>query len=184
MIPGACSSYRRHRPLRAALAAISLLPPLLLSGGCYNYVPAESPRPGTEVRAHFSTEGAIRYSGRRDIPVMHVDGVLVRETPDSLLLDILIARDQSEFSRVEIRDTVMIRRADLQSLLVREMSTTRSILFVGAAGVGAVLLVQGFKAITGGSEGEGEPGGPILPAVAPAFSLRLNPPALLRFLTR
>jgi hypothetical protein len=184
MIPGACSSYRRHRPLRAALSAVCLLPPLLLSGGCYNYVPAESPRPGTEVRAHFSTEGAIRYSGRRDIPVMHVDGVLVRETPDSLLLDILIARDQSEFSRVEIRDTVMIRRADLQSLLVREMSTTRSILFVGAAGVGAVLLVQGFKAITGGSEGEGEPGGPILPAVAPAFSLRLNPPALLRFLTR
>lgn len=184
MIPNARSLYRRHRPLRAALAAISLLPPLLLSGGCYSYVPAESPRPGTEVRAHFSTEGAIRYSGRRDIPVMHVDGVLVRETPDSLLLDVLIARDQSEFSRVEIRDTVNIRRADVQSLLVREMSTTRSILFVGAAGVGAVLLVQGFKAITGGSEGDGEPGGPIQPAVAPAYSLRLDPTALFRLLTR
>jgi hypothetical protein len=174
------SAERRSRLLFLTMLCLSQL----VAGGCYSYVPAESPRPGAEVRAQFSTEGAIRYSNRRDVPVMHVDGMLVSETPDSLRLDVLIARSQSEFSRVEIRDTVVINRADVQTLLVRELSTTRSILFVAGLGVGAVLMVQGFKAVVGGSEGTGEPGGPIQPSAGPAFSLRFGPAAIFRVLAR
>jgi hypothetical protein len=142
------------------LLRAAALPFLLAAGGCYRYEPIEAPRPGMDVRARLETEAAVRRSAGLDEPVVFLSGRVVESTPESLTLDVLIVRDPSVFSNIEIRDTVNVGMAEIRELTVRSMSTSRSLLFAGALGAGAYLVIRGITAIVGGNEGDDDGGGP------------------------
>jgi hypothetical protein len=136
---------------------LPLLLLMLYTAGCYTYRPAETLRPGNDVRARLNTEAAVRRSAGLDEPITTYSGRLVRETPESITLDVLIERDPSQFSAAEIRDVVTLERSEIQSLMVRELSTSRSIVFAAAATVGAVAIITGITTVIGGSEDESDP---------------------------
>lgn len=145
---------------------------LIVTSGCYNYRAVESPQPGMEVRARLSTEAAVRRSRGLDAPVMHVDGRVVDAVPQSIMLDVLVARDASQFRDVEIRDTLRIDRTEIESITVRELSTGRSLLFAGAVGAGAYLVVRGITTVVGGNEGDdGDDGGTVFAIPVVSFPL-------------
>jgi predicted small secreted protein len=128
-----------------------LLSPLL--AGCYTYRAVEDARPGADVRARLGTEAAVRRSAGRDEAVMIYAGRLVASTPEALTLDVLLYRDPSQFSRAELRETVTLQRGEIQSLMVRELSPTRSVLLAAGIGAAALAIVSGINAITGGNDG-------------------------------
>jgi hypothetical protein len=150
---------------------VTLLLPLALPG-CYTWRPVEHPRPGSDVRVRLNAEAAVRRSEGRDEPVVFLDGRVVREDADRLTLDVLIARDVSQFRNVELRDTVLVGHGEVQSILARELSTTRSLVFAGAMGVAAFAIVSGINAIAGGNEGEPDPGNQA--AIVPVAGIRFG----------
>lgn len=144
------------------------LPLLLLAVGCYKYEPVQAPAPGMDVRARLNAEAAVRRSQGLDEPVLHLDGRVVRAAPESITLDVLIARDPSVFANIEIRDTVHLPMNEVQSLTERRISPGRSLLFAGAVGAGGFLVIRGISAIVGGSEGD-DGNGPPQAVVAPGI---------------
>lgn len=149
---------------------------LIAASGCYSYHAVESPRPGTEVRARFNTEAAVRRSRGLDTPVMHVEGRVVDAVAQSIVLDVLVARDVSQFRNIEIRDTLRIDRTEIESLTARELSTGRSLLFAGAVGAGAYFVVRGITAVVGGDEGDdgGGDGGTVFAIPVVSFPLPIR----------
>src|SRR5688572_4167258 len=107
---------------------------LAVSTGCYTYAPVQSPQPGMEVRARLNTEAAIRRSQGLDEPVTRLDGRIIESTPEAMSLDVLVARQSSAFQDVEIRDTVRLETAEIQSILVRKISPARTAAFTVLAG--------------------------------------------------
>jgi hypothetical protein len=147
--------------------SIVLLPLVMLLGtGCYRYVPVDRPQLGSDVRARLTTDAAVRRSAGLDEPMLFVSGTVVRVSPESMTVNVLLMRDPSVFRDIEIRDTVNVALDEVQFLAERQISTGRSLLFAGALGAGAYLLVRGIGAIVGGNEGEdeGKPNVVVVPA--------------------
>ena len=148
---------------------IAVLALSLAGAGCYSYVPAQTLQPGADVRARLNTESAVARSQGLDDALLSYTGKIVAADTESITLDVLIARDASQFSRVEIRDTLILPRSELQSVMVRELSVIRSALFVAAVGAGAYAIISGVGGIVGGNEGEPDPGDP---ALVPSYMRR------------
>jgi hypothetical protein len=148
---------------------------LLSTTACYQYHPVTEPRPGMDIRARLQTEAAVRRSAGLDEPVMRYEGRVVAAAPDAVVLDVLVLRDPSVFTSVEIRDTVRLSLAEIETLMERRISTSRSLLFAGTAGVAAYLIVRGIVAIVGGTEGDGDPNGPMFHAAPAAAPTRATP---------
>jgi hypothetical protein len=84
--------------------------------------------------------------------------MVVASTPDSLMLDMLIARNSSVFQQIEIRDTMSLARSEIQSLMGRRLSLTKSLLVTVATGAAAFGIIKGIDQIVGGT-GDDEDGG-------------------------
>jgi hypothetical protein len=133
----------------------------LLAGGCYTYRPLRSPAPGTDVRVRLTTEAAVRRSAGLEDPILHIDGTVVVIEPDTIALDVLLARSYSAFQNVTIRDTVRVGTPEIASLLARQLSLGRSVLVTVAAGAAAFVIVKGIEQVVGGTgddDGNGPPG--------------------------
>jgi hypothetical protein len=129
-------------------------------GGCYSYLPVQTPQPGMDVRARLTTEAAVRRSQGLDDAIVRLDGTIVEATGSSVSLDVLVARTSSAFQNVVIRDTVKLEAAEIQSLLVRKFSPAQTaIVSVGlvAAAYGAVLSIDRLVGGTGDDDGGGDP---------------------------
>src|SRR5688572_13210553 len=163
---------RRYRAL--LLAAIGL-------AGCYTYTPVESPTPGMEVRARLTAEAASRHSQGLDEPVLSYAGRVVSTSADALALDVLVARSSSAFQNVTIRDTVTLRRTEIQSVLHRKFSAPRSALFTVGAVAAGVLVVAGIEQIVGGTGPEEQDPG--TPALREPFFVRIPFHQLIGWLT-
>lgn len=146
---------------------------LLVANGCYSYRPVEMPRPGMEVRARLTNEAAIRRSSGLDEPVVHLDGRVVDAEPAALTLDVLVARSMSMFQDITIRDTVRVEMNELQSVVARELSVGRTILFTAAVGAGIAAVVSGISSVVGGSEDGGPDPGPQVARV-PVLGVRMG----------
>lgn len=141
-----------HRFMMLALA--------VLVPGCYRYTPVDSPQPGMEVRARLNAEAAARRSQGFDEPILSYDGVIVDTTPESVSLNVLIARSSTMFQDVEIRDTVRIETSELQSLMEREIAPLRTALVGVGIGVGAFAVVKSIDAVVGGTGDDDDGNGP------------------------
>src|SRR5687767_14087300 len=130
--------------------------------GCYRYTPVATPQPGMEVRAQLTSEAAVRRSDGLDEPVLRYRGVIVDVGPDSLALDVVIARASSGMQDIVMRYTLTLRRTEIQAMTRRELAAARTALFglVTTAAAGAVFL--SVDHIVGGSE---EPPDDIPPAM-------------------
>src|SRR5688572_19935927 len=115
--------------------------PLVFATACYTYVPAQSVQPGMDVRAQLTSTAAVQRSQGRDEPIMRYEGVIVDVAPDTLALDVLIARASGALQDVVIRDTVSIATAEIQTLMRRKLSPTKTTLFTLAAVGGTVALI-------------------------------------------
>lgn len=148
----------------------SLLGCLVMSG-CYTYTPVAAPLAGMEVRARLTAEAAARASHGLDEPILRYDGRVVAANTDTVALDVLIARASSGVQDITIRDTVSLRRADLQSMLERKLSPTRSVVFTLAAAAAAFGLIMGIDQVVGGT---GEETDPPPPAFRTPFVVRFR----------
>ena len=154
---------------------------LFAATGCYSYTPVQTPPPGADVRARLNAQAAVTRSEGLDEPRIAYTGRVLNATTESITLDVLVARDASQFSRAEIRDTLTLHRTELQSVMMREISVTRSVLFAAAIGAGAYAIISGIGGLVGGNEGQPDPGNPALvprhsPRPPPGISIRLNFP--------
>lgn len=134
----------------------------LLAAGCYSYAPAQNLQPGADVRARLNAASAVARSEGLDDAIVSYTGTVVAADSESITLDVLVARDPSQFSRAEIRDTLILPRSELQSVMVRKLSVIRSVIFTAAVAGGAYAIVSGVSSIVGGNEGEPDPGNPAL----------------------
>lgn len=146
------------KPHCFAVLAVSLL----FCAGCYTYTPVQSPQPGMEVRARLNTEAAIRRSQGLEEPVTRLDGTIIDSTPEAVSLDVLVARVSSAFQDVVIRDTVRLETSEIQSILVRKISPTRSAAFTVLAAAAAFGIVKGIDQVVGGTGENGDGGTPNL----------------------
>jgi hypothetical protein len=131
---------------------------LLVTTGCYTYSPVQAPRPGMEVRARLSNEAALRRSQGLDEPILRLDGIVVESSPESISLDVLVARSSSVFQNVMLRDTVQLQSSEIQSILTRKLSVPRTALFTVGAIAAAFGIIKGIDQVVGGT-GESPPGG-------------------------
>src|SRR5688572_9241519 len=134
--------------------------------GCYRFTPVAEPQPGMEVRAQLTSDAAVRRSEGRDEPVLRYQGVIVGAAPDSLALDVVVARASNGVQDIVLRDTVTLRSAEIQGLMRREFAPARSALFAVAAGAAAAAVVLSIEHVVGGSE---EPPDDIPPAMRPSL---------------
>ena len=162
-----------HASCRGALAgaarnALLWALSLLSTAACYGYVPLESPQRGMEVRAQLTSEAAVRRSQGLDEPILRYEGVVVDVRPDTLALDVLVARASGALQDVVIRDTVSIPTREIQTVMQRKVSVMRTTLFTLAAAAGAAAVVAGIDQVVGGT---GEPGNGGEPTFRPPLSL-------------
>jgi hypothetical protein len=142
---------------------------LLATGGCYTFRPVEDVSLGVDVRARLNVEAAVRRSQGLDEPIQFVDGRVIERGPESMSLDVLVARSSSAFQDVMIRDTVTLMNSEVESLMERRFSVARTAL-LSVVTVGAtVAVVSGISAIVGGNEDE-DPNGGTQQMVVPMFS--------------
>jgi hypothetical protein len=144
--------------MRSSSVALILSVACFVVGGCYSYVPIETAPPGTDIRARLTADAAVRRSQGLDEPILQYHGMVVASTPDSLMLDMLIARNSSVFQQIEIRDTMSLARSEIQSLMGRRLSLTKSLLVTVATGAAAFGIIKGIDQIVGGT-GDDEDGG-------------------------
>jgi hypothetical protein len=152
--------------MTAARSTLVCVLPLLLSTACYRYVPVQTVQPGMDVRAQLTSAAAVRRSEGHDEPIMRYEGIIVGVASDTVTLDVLVARASGALQDVVIRDTLSIPTAEIQTILRRKLSVTKSALFTLAAGASAVAIVVGIDQVVGGT---GEPPGGPPPAFRPPW---------------
>ena len=152
-----------------------LLALLLLSTGCFSYLPVTSASdvgPGISVRARISPTASAQIApllGATD--ARRLDGTLITQSADTLIVEVpIVIQDAREFGHTP-NQRVSIARRDLIELEVRRIDRLRTGAVAGAAAVviGSV-LVSAMKS-DGGKEPL--PGGGGTDAIV--FSLRWWP---------
>ncbi len=155
---------------KAVVRAMLLCIAIAFTSGCYTYRPADSVRPGMEVRARLKTEAAVRRSEGLDDALRYFDGRVVNNSDGDLVLDILVARSQTAFENIVIRDTIRLSSGEIEQILQRKLSTGRTVFATAAVIAGGVLLVKGIEAAAGGSDTD-PPGNGNQSSVVPVFSV-------------
>lgn len=144
------------------ITELSLLIVLAGTSACYTYTPVQTPQPGMEVRAHLTTEAAVRRSAGLDEAIMRYEGIVVDVRQGGFSLDVLVARSTSVFQDVTIRDTISVDTSELQSLMQRKVSPLRTALLVAGVGVGGFAVVKGIDSVVGGTGDDDNGGTPTL----------------------
>lgn len=152
---------------------VLLLIGLLVSAGCYRYVPDPAPAPGTEVRLRLTNEAALRRGDGSSEPQFFMTGRVVPAAGPDLALEVVLMQTIDQFSRMELRDTMAVARQEIQTLERRELSPGRTVLFSTAVAAATYLTIRGAVLLAGGGEGEEEGPGPIQTLI-PSFNLQIG----------
>jgi hypothetical protein len=133
---------------------------LVVQTGCYSYRNATglSLGQGTAVRAYLNTPTDFRLT---DISVNNttvVDGEIVRQATDTLIISVFSLRSQTGFSVPAVGETLKIPTERIAQVDRKRLDPVRTGLLAGAAAAASVLLfavldVGGF----GGGGGGGKP---------------------------
>jgi len=135
---------------------------LLVSGGCYHYVPAvmDAVPPGADVRALLSGDGIEAMRGTFGPDVTSVKGPLVswNEGGMGLLAELFVQREG--FPGTTMTETIQLLPHHVARVELRELDGLRTAGF-SAALVGAAAVALIAPGLIGGStEDSGEGGGP------------------------
>jgi hypothetical protein len=131
------------------------LPPLialLLTTGCYRYVPARTGAVpvGTEVRLHVTPEAAARVEPVVGSSLQEVDGLLER-WGDEVVLAVRVPSGEGAIER-DLRNRVILSPNEVIAVEVRERDRARTaILTAGLTAVGVGAVVAAISGVFGGS---------------------------------
>lgn len=138
-----------------------------VTAGCYVYQPVEAPPPpGTRVRLHLTSSGALAADEATGQTSRRLDGRLVSLRDDTVRISILTGRETSQFNRArDFRTDLLFSPDQVESISIRRFSTLRTSA-VGLAAAVVVGLIIDRAASGGGGDGENGGGGPPLPSIA------------------
>lgn len=135
---------RRNNTTIRTLSTFALAVALAALPGCYTYVPTPptQPAPGTDVRAHLTTEGAQELVSRFGPGVTELGGMLLDQEDSSVSMMI------SWYKSTRVGDvvsggneTVRLPHIQIAGMERKQLSKGRSLL-LGAAFVGGAILAQ------------------------------------------
>lgn len=120
--------------------------------GCHTYRMVESPPLGSDVRVRVPVSSPLS----RTVDVVSLEGQLV-EDGDTLTLATETRRQLGAYSELMQYDTVRLARTQVNSVELKEFSTSRSVMLGVVITGGAVLGgLLGFGLFGGGTDSEGE----------------------------
>jgi hypothetical protein len=155
---------------------ILLVAGLLATQGCYSYVPTrlESIQPGEAVRLRLSPEEAERLEAIRLTDVRLMDGVVVRNDSDEVLLETPVGRLDPQRGTRPLVQRVNIAVGEIIEVESRRRDNMKTGAAIGAVGVAVgVGIVAALKGGFGQGSNEGE--GPLEDRRIP-FILRFSLP--------
>lgn len=128
--------------------------------GCYSYVPAAGPELtlGTSVRARLSTPTDFRLTNLSVNNTVLIDGEVVRQGPDSLVISAFSLRAETGYTMPAIGETLAIPGGRIAAIERRRFDPLRSGLLVGLTAAASALLVGALDG--GGGGGSTGGGGP------------------------
>jgi hypothetical protein len=131
---------------------------VLLSAGCYRYVPARTGAvsAGTEVRVHVTPEASARVGPVLGSELQQVDGQLERWS-DEVVVSVRVPSGEGSVDRA-LRNRLVFSPAEVVAIEVRERDRARTtILAVGLAAVGVGAVVAAITGVFGGSQNTDPP---------------------------
>jgi hypothetical protein len=146
------------RPSRIATLSslLATLSSLLLTGACYSYQPArlESITPGSSVRVRLSQDAADRLTDEGVTSTRLLDGVLLQNGGESLLLDTDMTTGGA--ARRTLRQRLSIPVSGITEIELKQLDRVKTgvAIGVGVAVVGTVIAAQ----LAGGFGGDEDPG--------------------------
>ena len=149
------------------MRALLIVSSVTLLAGCYSYSPvtlAAVPE-GATVTARLSTRGTVAHEGTLGADVEEIDGVVIRQTPDSIALRVERTRNRRGQSNSWAGEPVTIGSASIDRLQQRSFSKARTavaaagVVGLVAVGIGTDLIGKGDDPAPGNPPG-GNPTGP------------------------
>jgi hypothetical protein len=131
---------------------------LVLTAGCYTYKPVAAPQVGMDIRARLKTDAAVRRSQGLEEAIMRLDGKVVQLDNEAISLDVLVARSNSAFQNIEMRDTVRVQTNEIDAIMVRQFSPVRTAVFTAGTLAGAYAVILGIEQVVGGTGDDPDPG--------------------------
>ena len=161
-----------------SLASLPLGLLLLASAGCHTFRPAQLDEvvPGHDIRMRVTGAFADSLSSmlqRDDARV--VEGTVVSERPQSLMLDITVSNELEGMRLETFNQRVEVPDAAFVDVEIKELSKPRTIGALAAvAGVATVVVISQFSGDSGGAQQPG-PGRPVESTISiPLSSLPLR----------
>lgn len=135
--------------------------PVLLSLGCYRYVPADtgSLRAGTEVRTRLSAAEAERIGELLQTNGRLLEGRLVEAEGDQLLLQVPVAYTQVGSRPGALHQRVGIPRSEIVEVELKQLDRKKTGALIAASAIVAGAVLYSQLSAEGGGYGTEEPGG-------------------------
>src|SRR5688500_10557824 len=107
-------------PSRCVRALAGLASAAVLSG-CFRYVPVElgAVPPDSEVRVHVSRRGLADIPEEIPTGSTYVNGRFVRETADSVLVQVALGRRLDQPGALDLRQNVLLPRSEIEEVELR-----------------------------------------------------------------
>lgn len=138
------------------LTRFRLLIAAVLLSGCHAYHATEldAVRPGDPLRVRVSPDAAERLAEVRLSEDRLIEGELVQQTGDGVLLDTQVAGAATRGGTRALRQRITIERADIREVELRSVDRVRTGALIGALAVGVgYVVVNQFEG--GRSEDDG-----------------------------
>ena len=116
----------------------------LAAGGCVQYTPIAlgSIPPNQEVRVEVTDDGAIRLARHLGRLTHEVTAFVEPGTADSIAVTIWLGRDYQGTDFANVRETVVLPRAEVKSLTLRELNKGRTTILSAMALGGSIVLAN------------------------------------------
>ena len=154
-----CHALMNRTPRRFPVLFLAL--GLLVTPGCYRYLPAglSPPGLGTRIRVHLTEIGTTELSGYLGPRIAAVDGHLVALTDTSYVLSVTGVVSETGAEEFWANERAELTRSAVARVEQRRLDRTRTTLTSAAlAGLVVGAVVAGNGGFGGGSPGGGRPG--------------------------
>ena len=154
---------------RTGTAGAAMLLVVFVTAACYSYQPVDGPAPvGPEtVRVELTGAGEDAVRERRGFALERFEGRILEENGDALTMEVRLPANRLAYSDRDVMDTVQVLRPHIRTVDVKQFSTGRTVVGVGAglaalAGVYAVVEAAVSSTEEGGT---GNGGGTVVSVI-------------------
>ncbi|MGQ0643571.1 MAG: hypothetical protein ACT4P6_22720 [Gemmatimonadaceae bacterium] len=134
---------------------------LLLSVGCYNYVPisAAAPPLGSEFRAQLTEEGSARLTPLLGAQVALVEGRVSGTNDSAYVVSISATTNRAQQQTFWTGESITLPRSTVQAIEARKLDRRKTWLIAAAGVIGGLVTAQifGWGGSASGTDGGGGP---------------------------